>query len=245
MNCARFSLTVLAFASVCLLGTNAPAQTTDRATLARDIQSLRDQLQAKELEFLSPSAADRAAFAELLHEPETGLIRLLPREKFDGKLMMRGGGAYYSFTKLANDYGYGSDIQLEQNFFSVGFAGADWGYLAKLGDVPLQAVALDHSGVQFLATLEAATRESAARAQHRAGWLPGLTVNGWTYTSRVPAILDTTYVLRSVDYGESDVLVAFRVVRQDADGSLTLLWKMLKKFPTPQLEREASPAANF
>jgi hypothetical protein len=50
--------------------------------------------------------------------------------------------------------------------------------------------------------------------------------------------------VRSVDYGGSDVLVAFRVVRQDADGSVVLLWKMLKKFDKPVLERTPTAAAS-
>jgi hypothetical protein len=43
-------------------------------------------------------------------------------------------------------------------------------------------------------------------------------------------------VLRAINYRVSDVLVAFRVIRQDADGSMILLWKMLKTFPTPELK---------
>jgi uncharacterized protein (TIGR03437 family) len=38
-----------------------------------------------------------------------------------------------------------------------------------------------------------------------------------------------------VNYESSDDLVAFHPVRRDTDGSLILLWKMLKWFPTPQI----------
>jgi hypothetical protein len=63
-----------------------------------------------------------------------------------------------------------------------------------------------------------------------------VTSNGAIYIDRVPALVSTTYVLRSVNYRGSDVLVAVRVVRQDTDGSMILLWKLLKKFPKPELK---------
>ena len=47
--------------------------------------------------------------------------------------------------------------------------------------------------------------------------------------------LDSTYLLRSINYRSSDVLVAFKVVRIDSDGSAVLLWKLLQKYPKPQL----------
>ena len=56
-----------------------------------------------------------------------------------------------------------------------------------------------------------------------------------TYTDRLAAVAGNTYALRSVNYDNSDVLVVFRVVRRDDDGSVVLLWKMLKRFHTPQL----------
>src|SRR5262249_1579301 len=36
------------------------------------------------------------------------------------------------------------------------------------------------------------------------------------------------------NYEEDDVLVVFRVHRQDTDGSLIIAWKLLKRYPTPQ-----------
>ena len=63
-------------------------------------------------------------------------------------------------------------------------------------------------------------------------------MGGFTYTSSIAATAGMTYALRSLDYEFSDVLVAFHVVRQDDDGSMILLWKMLKKFPAPKAIRQ-------
>ncbi len=60
---------------------------------------------------------------------------------------------------------------------------------------------------------------------------------GYVYKSSLPSMTNRTYILRSISYNRFDVLVAFRVVRQDADGSVILVWKRLKEFPTPILER--------
>jgi hypothetical protein len=235
MNRFRLSLVAMAFVLSLLMGADSWAQSPNRAELAKEIQLLREQVQQKELEFLAPSAEDRAAFAKFLRQPDTGLIRLLPRGKYDRSLLIPGGGAYYSFARLTNEYGYGSDIELQHDEFSSGFAGADWGYLAKLGDLPLEAVTLEHPAVQFLARLDTPLQEPDAREQQRRS-RSGVTMNGLMYARSVSALINTTYVLRSINYRYSDVLVAVRAVRQDTDGSMILLWKMLKKFPAPELK---------
>ncbi|MEK6283404.1 MAG: hypothetical protein AABN95_23880 [Acidobacteriota bacterium] len=50
-----------------------------------------------------------------------------------------------------------------------------------------------------------------------------------------PSAEDLNDLLRSIGYRASDVLVAFKVVRQDTDGSVILAWKLLKKYPVPTL----------
>ena len=57
------------------------------------------------------------------------------------------------------------------------------------------------------------------------------------YKTHLPAIINNTYILRGIHYSDSDVLVAFRVVRKDADDSVIILWKLLKKYPKPELAR--------
>jgi len=212
------------------------AKSQDRAQLQTRIASLREEIQAKEKVFLAPSADDLTAFAQFLRQPDTGMARLMPREKYDGKLLIRGGGAYYSFAKLINEYGYGSDIELQQDQLSVGFAGADFGFLASLGDVAVDSVASDYPGVRYLTDFKTPATEPEARdQQRRAG--SGFQTDGFIYKDRLVASLNITYVVRSINYDVSDVLVVFKVTRQDVDGSLILQWKILKRFPIPQLLR--------
>lgn len=226
-----------------ILGLNlnlAWAQSPDRATLLGEIESLRSQLKTKEDEFLAPSPEDCTAYAEFLGKKDAGLIRILPREKYDAPkntLVIRGGGAYYSFTRLTHEYGHGSDIELQGEHLSVGFAGVNYGLLANLGDIPLETLTLEASIVRALTAYAPPTTAPGARNEYRRS-SEGLLLENVLYKSRIPAVVNNTYLLRSIDYDTSDVLVAFRVVRRDTDGSLILVWKLLKKYPVPQLERE-------
>jgi hypothetical protein len=221
------------------------AQTGERSKAAAEIESLREQIKVREAALLAPSDEDRRAHAEFLAQPDTGLVRLLPREKWDSKLSMRGDGAYYSFERLTHEYGYGSDIELAQDQLSVGFAGADFGFMVSLGVAPVDNVSEETEAVQFMASFKTPSAEPEARASHRQfAHHAGLQAGRWTYKSRLPAVEGQTYALRSVNYDRSDLLVAFRVVRKDTDGSVVLLWKVLKKYPKPVLERDAAAAAS-
>jgi hypothetical protein len=218
----------------------ANAQSPTRAELQAQIEYLRSELNTKEAQFLEPTSTDRLAYAELLSLSDTGLVRLLPREAFDipDKLTVRGGGAYYSFSHLTHEYGKGSDIELCNGEFSVGFAGADYGYLARVPAQPLIAITLDSPGVGALASRATATVESEARKEQVRS-RNGFSTGGIRYADRVPAEVGATYLLRSVNYGFSDLLICFQVVREDEDGSLILAWRLLKRFPIPELTRTA------
>lgn len=239
---ARAFSFIVVFTFVAFLAPAARAQSVDRTALESEIRALVGELKDTEQQFLAPSAKDRAKYDEFLSQPDTGLIRLLPREVFQDKLTTQGGGAYYSFARLTHEYGYGSDIELQHNQFSVGFAGADFGFLTRLGKVAIEEVTLDHPAAQFLSTFTAPTAEPGARDQQRRA-SAGFDVNGFTYQNRVKVKGKNSYLLRSVSYRTSDLLVAFRIVSQDDDGSVVIVWKILKRFPVPQLIiTETSPS---
>ncbi|HZN00437.1 MAG TPA: hypothetical protein VFB70_13645 [Pyrinomonadaceae bacterium] len=196
------------------------AQTQSREDILKTIEAKRAELATLEKQFLSPSDEDRATHAEFLNQPDTGLIRLLPREKYDTEtykenkqsITLRGGGAYYSFARLTHEYGHGNDLELAKGTFSTAFSGGQSGSLVNLGDIPLETVSLETPAAQELAS-NVATRKKPQ--------------------SQVPLKLNSTYLLRSVD-SRSDVLVAFKVVRIDSDESAIILWKLLKKSPLTQ-----------
>ena len=226
------------------------AQSASRDDVLKAIAAKRAELQQLEDQFLSPAEQDRAAYKELLSQPDTGLIRLLPREVYESEvykknqktLTIRGGGAYYSFATLTHEYGYGSDLELSSGYLSVGFAGADYGMMIDLGEVPLDEITSDYPGARSLADYAAAKDESQARAEHRQ-IQAGRILDGATFQSRLPVKIGSTFLVRSINYNYTDVLIAFQVVRKDTDGSVIIVWKLLKRFPKPELIRTVQAAS--
>ena len=216
------------------------AQTQSRDDVIKQIEAKRAELAVLEEKVLAVADSDRAEFAPFLSQPQTGIIRLLPRETYDGNakraLAIRGGGAYYSFVRKTHEYGYGSDIELAQEQLSAGFAGADYGLLLNLGDVSLEQASNDHAATRALLDYTTPEKEVEVRAVQRKLW-QGMELSGFTFKGRVPAKVSNTYLLRSVSIDRSDILAVFRVVREDTDGSLILVYKVLKTFPKPTMER--------
>jgi hypothetical protein len=223
---------------------SAAAQSKTREQLISEIEAKRKELIALEEQFLSVPEADRNEFAELLAEPNTGLLRLLPRELFDSEtykenkktITMRGGGAYYSFVRLTHEYGFGSDISLDHDRLSVGFAGLDYGMLLKVADVSLQDLSIEYPYASPLVNYDPPTTEPAVRKeQMRFG--QGTVIDGLALKASVPVEVNATYLLRSISYSRSDILVGLKVLRRDSDGSLIVAWKLLKKFSAPVAAR--------
>lgn len=232
------------FAAVLLIGVCSLAvfsQTESRADLLKDIGTKRAELAELEKKFLAPSEDDRAKYVQFLAQPNTGLIRLLPREVYDphvnkkAALTVRGGGAYYSFTRQSHEYGNATEIGLEQGYLHIGgFGGASYGMLAKYDGVRVEEISAELPGVMFLAKYNTVTDEPAARVEQRRS-ASGITIDGMSYTRRLPVEVGATYVGRSINFDEADALFAFTIVRQDTDGSLILAWKLLQKYPVPKL----------
>jgi len=232
MSLTRSTLILLA-PVVLLIPAIAHAQSADRAQLRKQIDSLRNELKEKEALFLAPSDADRAAYSDFLTRRDTGICRLAAKPDYDDKLI-RGGGAFYSFTQTSNDYNLDVQLGLADGRFSTAFVGANYGYITDLGDVPLEALTAEHPAVKDLAALVTPSAEPDARIeQKRSG--QGFRLGSHAFSRSTGASVDHTYILRCVSYGQSDTLVVLRVVRQDDDGSLILIWKILNRFPTPQL----------
>ena len=216
---------------------------TSRGNAAKDLELREQRVLTKGL--LAPTEDDRQAASDFLKQSDTGLIRLMPRESYDGQvnkvdspITIRGGGAYFSFARLTHVYGWGSDIGLERDRLSVGFAGADYGIIADLGSMPLDVVTLEHPAAVFLASYKAPSPEPEARAEGRRFRNGGIKIDGLTYASEAPPIVGHSYLLRSIAYDRTDVLVAFNIVRKDSDGSLIIAWKLLRTFQSTKLDSQ-------
>lgn len=193
---------------------------------------------------LAPSAQDLADHGAFLKHSNTGLMRLLPSRTGNEKIVF-GGGSYYSFHFSSHDAGRGSDLFLMRpvlrplvvrygdvpdevfegslDLFMVG----GYGMLTNLGEVPLDEITLQDRRARYLAEYEPAVSESKARCESRR-FRQGETIDGHLYKTSLPIQVGSTYLVRSINYGTSDVLVAFRVARRDDVGSAIIAWKLLK-----------------
>ncbi len=185
----------------------------------------------KKLLLLSPDL--KATYKDFLQQKDSGLIRLLPRELSNPKKSLAG-GAYYSFGQQYYGGSRGADIRLEKNFFFTGGGGANLGFMVNLGDVSLDSISSDTSAISYVAQYSAPKKATAARSDFLK-FQQGENIGTVLYKSSLPVIANNTYVLRSVQYRKSNTLVAFRVIKQDDNGSAILLWKILKEYSVPSL----------
>ena len=86
--------------------------------------------------------------------------------------------------------------------------------------------------VAYLLGYKPPRHEPEARAEY-ARFSRGITIDGQTYKKSQPLRADATYLLRSINYEVSDVLVAFHVVREESDGSVVIGWKFLSLLQHP------------
>ncbi|MDQ3633551.1 MAG: hypothetical protein ACR2MD_10570 [Aridibacter sp.] len=164
------------------------------------------------------------------------VFRLLPREKYDTNIFkVRGGGSYYSFTNESYSYNDTPQIGLEQNYLKTGFAGADYGLIADLGQSSPD-LAIHTAEFEFLSNYQPPKLIKEIRAEQKKS--RNYDTNGLNFKSRVPVTVGNSYLLRAISFDEADTLVWFKVHRQDADGSLIIFWKLSKKFDTPQITTE-------
>jgi hypothetical protein len=205
---------------------------------------------------LAPSKEDRTTLAGFLRMPNTGLTRLLPpgnHAYLNGASSAPREQSYYSFANITHFIGYGSDIALKGDQLVVGVPALGYGMLATIGDVPLEQIELSDQRLRFLSGYRPAVTLLEERAEARR-FSEGIVIDGIRYQNSLPVDVGSTYLLRSINYGQAlfglygpgnskgmarqtDVLVAFKVVRRDVDGSVTIAWRRLKKYSAPNVYR--------
>jgi hypothetical protein len=158
-------------------------------------------------------------------------------------------------------------LTLDGNNLVVNGYDLDYGFIQKLGDLPLEAIGADVAQLPeavnpalwaYFWQYQPPTQVEAVKSQKRLFDTEKLTVGNTAIVSQIPVELNQTYLLRSVAYdlpeavtnprleisrnfpylevaNGSDVLIALRPIRT-RNGSYTILWRILKRFPSPQLE---------
>jgi len=218
-----------------------------------------------ELESVAPDPNIRGKFKAFLQRKNTGIFRLV-RDAGCGendrvivateeclKYTMPGGGNSFSFRTASYRIRHLADVMLAgENFYIPGIM--MHGLMTNLGDLAIDKVSLQTPGVGFLTEFKPAVEFERAKAIEDVVSL-GLERDGFIYARVNTVQVNSTYAMRVVAYDGTvnravpgaqynemdfdrrrDMIVAFRVVAKDADGSVTVVWIELSDVDSPKLK---------
>ncbi len=225
----KYVLKMFIFAAFC--SSLAAGQELSSKQKLEKIEELNSRIKILETSLLAPDEKD----LKRARSEGFDVFRIMPREVFDRKLNIQGGGSYYSFTTGSHDYQKIAQIGLEQNNLKVGFAGADYGFIKDLGEISLADITKNSVEANFLVNYKPPTDEPEVRIEQRRAW--NYEADGSSYRREMPAVVGQSYLLRAISFSQADVLVALKVHRRDENGSLIIFWKLLENFEKPLLAR--------
>lgn len=187
---------------------------------------LKNQAEIQEKRILSPDKED----FENAQQENVNVFRILPREIYDnGLFTIRGGGAFYSFYFNIPDYGYGSDICLEQNYLSVN----NYGMMADLGEISLNEITKESPSANGIINYQKLKDTNSVYQDFETLHYQELKTNETIFKGRLPVAVGHSYLVRSINADYYDILAAFKIQRKDSDGSLIIFWKLIMQFETP------------
>jgi hypothetical protein len=178
---------------------------------------------------LKPEKGQKQQFKDFLKQKDTGIFLLVPEEKCGTigsgrqQYYISPESAYYWFKHRVHRSA-SADLSLKNGIFQTGLKAASLGYFSSIGDLPIETIDLNNAEAQKLTALTLPTERNK--------------LNEWQKNSvySVPLKLNDTYLLRSAVYGQSDILIAFRVVSIEPNGNVLILWKQLQKNKVPTLK---------
>lgn len=206
--------------------------------LTADMEKLVEARVAREADarkrLLSVEPKDVAAAAEMLREPDSGVIKLLPQKKYPQELLgMHGAGAYYDFARPSQHYRTGREMTLRE-----GKLACSYGFFLELGD-------LSPTDVANLSETPPPGADDATKRQWAEFWSPSRQLPPDLVASLgkseqrggprgVQARAERAYLFRSTDdVIDSDILVGLRVLRICDDGSAVIAYRILNEFERP------------
>jgi hypothetical protein len=191
-------------------------------------------------------------YASFLTDKKTGLARLFVDKGCgigktvsaemlkgcDDIIPVRGGGAFYSFRYKSNHF-YGAkdgwDVYLfNGNKFLAGNETVQ-AIIADIGDINFEDLSSKSKALEFLEEYEPARTKTEIKEKNKI-LRNGISSNGYNYSNVADVKLNSTYVFRTIAYKPKnsggnglDLTIGFRVIGQEQDGSLIILWKEFKR----------------
>lgn len=212
---------------------------------------------------LLPNPLDLKKYEQFLEQPKTGIFRLMPDIgctenvnviKVDAAcLNFIPESSYYSFREKEHTIELLADIRLN-NGFLISDGVLSQGILVYLGEIDLEKITPASEGVGFISRFSPNSQWGEAQKQY-IQMARGIKVGKYEYKKALPMIENATYILRVIAYRGSifrvfrgyrfdlldgdkriDLTMAFRVIRKEQDGGVTLLWKEIERKDAPRME---------
>lgn len=219
----------------------------------------------EEIRPLNPSAYLLEKYASFLRQDDTGIVKLNSNAEcgINPNVIVAkenclqnpipGGGSAYSFRMENYRLPQLADLILLKDVLKTDGV-FQQGIMVRVGDVPLENLALETAGLKYLFDFKPAENLADLR-QNDAKFSKGVQDGGFLYRMGFFVDEKTTFALRSIAYKgkversvsgvkyneldfdkRKDVIVAFRVVEKDAGGNITILWKILSRRNSPTLK---------
>jgi hypothetical protein len=201
----------------------------------------KNSLTKSEKARLAPAPEDLAKYAQFLKKGNTGIVKLLNLSDCSNRIIdvndrrclegpqITGMGSLYSFrAKSYLETGL-IDIRLSDDRFSGGYP-LSYSLFTELGDLSLETVELKDE-TPLRKRFSAAGDISQLTALKKQ-FDDGVEIKGRRFSSSIPVKGQTSYLFYSGVYNGfrrsyDEIIVAFRVVRKEDDGSVVLLWRKL------------------
>ena len=242
------------------ISTTRPSLTVIKRTGIFPIRSKPTKEQRKRLE---PDPQDLQKYEQFLEQAKTGIFRLLPDLGcYENVNIVKADeiclnyipdSSFYSFREREHTLEVLSDVRLT-NGFLVSDGILAQGILVNLGDVGLEKITTESDGLPFLRSFSPHSSAVEAKNQYFQ-LLTGIKAGKHEYKKALPAAENTTYALRVIAYrgnvfrrfrgflfdlleGDKriDLTLAFRIIRKEKDGTLTLVWKELERKDSPRIK---------
>jgi hypothetical protein len=217
-----------------------------------------------ELNEIKPDNQYFEQYKNFLKQKNTGLLRLVPDLGCSEntsvvivsdeclKHSFPGNGSAFSFRVQSYRLWRLSDIALD-NGNLISLSKYQQGIMVNLGDVPIEKVDDNYKDAEFIKHYMPLLIPSEAQKDF-IKFKSGVSVGSKKYASVLKSEVNSTYILRSIAFrckyfraiggttydefdfdSRKDILVVFRIISKNDDGSIVLLWKELRNEKAPKL----------
>jgi hypothetical protein len=223
---------------------------------------LRTRPNKEQKKRLQPYPQDVRKYEQFLQKPRTGIFRLMPDIGCTENINVIKADAvclkyipessYYSFREKEHTIEMLADIRL-RNGFLISDGILSQGILVHLGETELERVEAQTEALGHLAKFTPEPQGMEAQKQY-IQMMRGVKIGKYEYKKALPINENGTYALRVIAYrgnifrsfrgyrfdllsGDKriDLTIAFRIVRKDQDGGITLLWKEIERKESPRI----------